>query len=229
MKLPRLMQPHVLPRQGRTLQPRRRLDPRLLDSTQPYGTLRAMKANVIRHVLNLWPPFLFSGIHVAAVGEDYRHARVELRMRPWNRNYVGTHFGGSLFAMTDPFWMLLVMQALGRDYIVWDRSGSIDFVKPGRGTVQARFDLDESVLDQLRHAAAGGGKVLHWFDTDVVDAEGAVVAKVRKQLYVRLKRARGVDAAASDQSAADIRTAAPAATGADAADTLSKVASGRRQ
>ncbi|WP_051885093.1 DUF4442 domain-containing protein [Lysobacter antibioticus] len=147
-----------------------------------------MKASTLRHGLNLWPPFLFSGIHVAAIAPDYRQATVELRMRPWNRNYVGTHFGGSLFSMTDPFWMLLAMNALGREYIVWDRAGSIEFVKPGRGTVRAEFRLDDEVLDELRKATANGDKYLHWFDTDVVDASGEVVAKIRKQLYVRRKR-----------------------------------------
>ncbi|WP_046656102.1 DUF4442 domain-containing protein [Lysobacter capsici] len=149
-----------------------------------------MKANTLRLGLNLWPPFLFSGIRVVRIADDYRHARVELRMRPWNRNYVGTHFGGSLFSMTDPFWMLLAMNALGRDYIVWDRAGSIEFVKPGRGTVHAQFDLDDTVLEELRAATASGNKYLRWFDTDVVDASGEVVAKVRKQLYVRRKRDR---------------------------------------
>ena len=146
-----------------------------------------MKARALRHLLNLWPPFLFTGIHVAAVSDDYRHARVELRLRAWNRNYVGSHFGGSLFAMTDPFWMLLTLHALGRDYIVWDQAGSIEFVKPGRGTVHACFDLQASVLDELRHATATGGKVLRWFDTDVVDGNGELIANVRKQLYVRRK------------------------------------------
>lgn len=149
-----------------------------------------MKASTLRHGLNLWPPFLFSGIHVTRIDADYRHAEVELRMRPWNRNYVRTHFGGSLFAMTDPFWMLLALKSLGDDYVVWDQAGSIEFVKPGRGTVRARFDLDEATLDELRTAAADGRKVLRWFDTDVVDAVGEVVARVRKQLYVRRKRGR---------------------------------------
>ncbi len=149
-----------------------------------------MKAGLLRHVLNLWPPFLFSGVHVSRLDADCRHARVELRMRPWNRNYVRTHFGGSLFSMTDPFWMLLVMQSLGRDYIVWDKAGAIEFVKPGRGTVRASFDLEEDVLDELRQATADGDKVLRWFDTDVIDASGDVVARVRKQLYVRRKRDR---------------------------------------
>ena len=149
-----------------------------------------MKANLFRHGINLWPPFLASGIHVTRLDDDYRHARVELRMRPWNRNYVRTHFGGSLFAMTDPFWMLLVMQSIGRDHLVWDRAGTIDFLKPGRGTVHACFDLDDNVLAQLRADSAGGDKVLRWFETDVVDGDGDVVARVRKQLYVRLKKDR---------------------------------------
>lgn len=146
-----------------------------------------MKASLFRHGINLWPPFLFAGIHVTQVSDDYRHVRVELRMRPWNRNYVGTHFGGSLFAMTDPFWMLTVMQNLGRDYYVWDRAGAIEFIKPGRGTVSAEFRLDETLLDQLRAATASGEKYLHWFSNDILDAQGEVVARVRKQVYLRLK------------------------------------------
>ena len=106
-----------------------------------------MRASLFRHGLNLWPPYLFAGIHVTDLSADYRRARVELRMRPWNRNYVGTHFGGSLFAMTDPFWMLMVLHHLGRDHFVWDKAGEIEFVKPGRGMVQASFVLDDAVLD----------------------------------------------------------------------------------
>lgn len=142
---------------------------------------------LLRVMLNLWPPFLFAGIRVRAIGAEFRSAEVELRMRPWNRNYVGTHFGGSLFAMTDPFWMLLAMNALGRGYVVWDKAGAIEFVAPGRGTVRARFVLDEAVLDEIRAATAHGEKHLRWFDTDVTDARGATVARVRKQLYVRRK------------------------------------------
>ncbi|MET0543079.1 MAG: DUF4442 domain-containing protein [Variovorax sp.] len=146
-----------------------------------------MKSSHLRLGLNLWPPFLFSGIRVTAIAADYRHAHVELRMRPWNRNYVGTHFGGSLFAMTDPFWMLLTMNALGSEYWVWDKAAEIEFVKPGRGTVHADFRLDERTLVELRQATATGAKTLRWFNTDVVDSDGDVVARLRKQLYVRQK------------------------------------------
>ena len=149
-----------------------------------------MNAALFRHGLNLWPPFLAAGIHVTHLARDWRHARVELRLRPWNRNAVGTHFGGSLFAMTDPFWMLLVMRGIGRDHVVWDRSGSIDFLKPGRGVVHAEFHLDDATLDGIRAATADGAKHLRWFETPVLDARGDTVALVRKQIHVRRKPGR---------------------------------------
>jgi acyl-coenzyme A thioesterase PaaI-like protein len=151
---------------------------------------RTVGARALRHALNLWPPFLFAGIRVTRLTGDFRHARVQLRLRPWNRNAVGTHFGGSLFAMTDPFWMLLVMRGLGRDYRVWDRAGAIEFLKPGRGVVHAEFHLDEATLDAIRAETADGARHLRWFETPVVDEAGDTVALVRKQIYVRRKPGR---------------------------------------
>ncbi len=149
-----------------------------------------MNPNTLRHGMNLWPPFLFTGIHVTEISPDWRRVRVELRARPWNRNFVGTHFGGSLFAMTDPFRMIPMLHCLGRDYIVWDKAGEIEFVKPGKGTVEAVFQLGESALDEIRAATANGEKALRWFENAVTDAEGEIVARVRKQLYVRRKAGR---------------------------------------
>ncbi len=149
-----------------------------------------MRSSTFRRLLNLWPPFLFNSIRVQRLSEDWTEATVVLRLRPWNRNYVRTQFGGNLFAMTDPFWMLLAMHQLGGDYYVWDKAATIDFVAPGREDVYAHFRLDADVVDELRAAAAGGEKVLRWFEVEVKTAGGEVVARVRKQLYVRLKPTR---------------------------------------
>ena len=150
-----------------------------------------MRATPFRRLLNLWPPFLFNAIRVQSLAADYSAASVVLRLRPWNRNYVRSQFGGNLFAMTDPFWMLLVMHQLGTDYYVWDKAGAIDFVAPGYADVYAHFKLEPAVVAELRAAAASGDKVLRWFATDVTTADGKVIARVRKQIYVRLKpRAR---------------------------------------
>jgi acyl-coenzyme A thioesterase PaaI-like protein len=143
----------------------------------------------LRRWIAWWPPFVCSGIRLRHLSDDFRTAEVELRQRWFNRNYVGSHFGGSLFAMVDPFWMIMLIENLGRQYIVWDQAGEIDFLRPGKGTVRARFELDEATLDSIRAAAADGEKHLRWFETTIVDAGGETVARVRKQLYVRLKPA----------------------------------------
>jgi Domain of unknown function (DUF4442) len=151
-----------------------------------------MRAATLKRVMNLWPPFLCNGIRVLDIAADWSRAEVVLKLRRWNRNYVGSQFGGNLFAMTDPFWMILALHRLGPDYYVWDKAGEIEFVAPGREHVFARFHLDDAAVEALRTDAACGEKLLRWFATDVVTESGEVVARVRKQLYVRLKpRARG--------------------------------------
>ena len=142
----------------------------------------------LRRALNMWPPYRFAGVRVLQIAPDYSRAVVSLRLTPLNRNYVGTQFGGSLFAMADPLWMLLVMNQLGPDYVVWDQRAEIEFVRPGRGEVRTEFVLDPAVVQRLREAAADGDKVLEWFENDIVDLAGEVVARVRRQLYVRRKR-----------------------------------------
>jgi acyl-coenzyme A thioesterase PaaI-like protein len=150
-----------------------------------------MRAQTLRRLMNMWPPFLANGIQVLAISDDWRRARVVLKLRPWNRNYVGSQFGGNLFAMTDPFWMVLALHRLGPDYYVWDKAAAIEFVAAAREDVFAEFHLDDDAVTLLRREAASGDKVLRWFDTEIATGSGEVVARVRKQLYVRLKpRAR---------------------------------------
>jgi acyl-coenzyme A thioesterase PaaI-like protein len=145
-------------------------------------------ATKLRWWINLWPPNLAAGIRVLRLDADYRHARVRLGRYWFNRNYVGTHFGGSLFAMTDPWWMIMMLRNLGPDYIVWDKSAAIDFVKAVREPVYAEFVLDAATVDAVRAVADREGKALHWFQVDVKTADGTLVARVRKQVHVRRKR-----------------------------------------
>ena len=146
-----------------------------------------MKASRLRLIMNIWFPFLFSGIRITKLSDDFRYVKVELKSHWYNKNYVGTHFGGSLFAMTDPFWMIMILRNMGNEYVVWDKAAEIEFVKPGRGRVTAEFKLEESMLGELRDAASGNEKVLRWFEIAVIDSEGDLVAKVRKQVYIRRK------------------------------------------
>jgi acyl-coenzyme A thioesterase PaaI-like protein len=145
-------------------------------------------ATKLRWIVNLWPPNLAAGIRVLEIAPDYRRVRVRLKRYFFNRNYVGTHFGGSLFAMTDPWWMIMLIRNLGSDYVVWDKAATIDFVKAVREPVFAEFVLEPTALAALRAEADRDGKTLQWFEIAVRTAEGTVVAQVRKQVYVRRRR-----------------------------------------
>lgn len=92
--------------------------------------------------------------------------------------------------MSDPWFMLLVLRRLGPGYVVWDKAGEIDFRSPGRGAVRAEFTVTDEQIEEIRQAAAGGEKVLRWFETELTGSEGAVVAVYRKQIYVRKKPPR---------------------------------------
>jgi acyl-coenzyme A thioesterase PaaI-like protein len=139
--------------------------------------------------LRLYPPFLGAGVRVTHAEPDLSRVRVEMPLTAWNRNYVGTHFGGSLYSMCDPFLMIMLTTRLGPGYVVWDKAASIEFVRPGRGTVCATFALDAARLDEIRREADRGGKVLPRFEVAVLDAGGEPVARIEKVLYVRRRAA----------------------------------------
>jgi acyl-coenzyme A thioesterase PaaI-like protein len=156
-----------------------------------------VNARLFRHMVNWWPPYRGAGIRVTAIAPDWCHARVELRPGLRNRNYFGTHFGGSLYAMADPFYVLMLVHVLGDDYAIWDQAAEIEFVKPGRGVVSAEFHLDEHQIARLRHEAADGSKLLPEYIVEIKDSTGELVARVRKRLYVRLKKRARPDARAA--------------------------------
>ncbi len=151
-----------------------------------------LNAFTMRLLFNLYPPYLGTGICVRSISPDFRHIVVDMKLRFYNRNYVGTHFGGSLSAMTDPFYMLMVMKNLGPEYIVWDKFGTIDYRKPGRGRVRADFRIDETFLAEIREATVGGRKFEPTLAVDIVDEEGDVVSHATRTLYIRRKRRKRV-------------------------------------
>jgi len=140
--------------------------------------------------LRFYPPFVGAGIRVRHISEDFRRFDVEMPLKFWNRNYVGTHFGGSLYAMADPWFMFILMHNLGSDFIVWDKAATIRFKKPGKGLMKASFEISAERLAEIRAEAEAGGKVEPKFQTVVTDSDGNVIAEIEKLLYVRKKDAR---------------------------------------
>lgn len=155
-----------------------------------------MQAVVYRHpkllklALNCYPPYLGTGISIVEVAPDYRRMVVALKQRRYNGNAFGTHFGGSLYAMCDPHYVLLLVALLGPDYLIWDKASSIDFIKPGRGTLRAEFTWSDAELDDIRAHTAQGAKYEPVRVVDVTNAAGEAIARVHKTLYIRKKAAK---------------------------------------
>ncbi len=141
----------------------------------------------LRRWINFWPPFLGMGIRIKRIAPDMKAVDVEMKLCWWNANYVGTHFGGSLYTMTDPFYMLMLMANLGRDYIVWDKAATIRYRKPGKGTVRAEFRLTDTQLNDIRDKLNTLPKYEPTFTIEVKDEQGTVIAEVEKLLHVRKK------------------------------------------
>lgn len=139
-------------------------------------------------MLRLYGPFFGAGIKVNHISDDFHSIKVSMGLTWYNRNYVGTQFGGSLYSMVDPFYMLMLMNILGRDYIVWDKAAQIEFVSPGRGKVFADFNLSQAQIDQTIAAAEDGKAHFPQFEVEVYDEQKQLVAKVLKTLYVKKKR-----------------------------------------
>ncbi len=144
----------------------------------------------IRRLVNFWPPLFGSGIRVKRWDKDWRAIDVEMPLRFWNANFVGTHYGGSLYSMVDPFYMLMLIENLGPDYIVWDKSASIRFRKPGKDTVSASFRLSIEQLEEIRQALESQEKIEPTFTVEVKDKSGTVIAEVQKLIHIKKKPAR---------------------------------------
>ncbi len=140
---------------------------------------------LLEKLINFYPPLWAAGIRSRSL--DKGTIEVQMKLTALNRNIVGVHFGGSLYAMCDPWFMLILMRQLGKDYIVWDKAASIQFRRPGQGTVKARFHIPTERVEQIRIDADNHFKIEPTFSVDVVDKEGQIIATVEKLLYVRRK------------------------------------------
>ena len=145
----------------------------------------SLRSRLLRFRFNLFPAYRGTGARITYIADDMREIRVRLPLSWRTRNYVGTIFGGSMYAAVDPILMVMLIHNLGREYIVWDKSASIRFRRPGRSTLHARFTLDQAELDAIRRAAAAADRVDREYRVELVDAAGEVHAEIGKVIQVR--------------------------------------------
>ena len=109
------------------------------------------------------------------------------------RNYVGTIFGGSLYGAVDPVYMIMLIKALGPEYLVWDKAATIRFIRPGRETLRATFRITAEEVEALRAEVDRAGKVERTYSVELLNAAGVVHAHCDKLLSIRKRDAQRPD------------------------------------
>jgi acyl-coenzyme A thioesterase PaaI-like protein len=156
-------------------------------SNVPTPARKLLMSRYLKRWLNRWSPFQGSGIRIRRISPDFLEVDVEMVHCQWNTNRTETHFGGSLFAMTDGMYTMILMESLGPDYVVWDKSAAIRFRRPAKGTVRAEFRLNDEQIEEVRRAADTQAKVEPTWKVEVKDDSGEVVSVVERTMYVKRK------------------------------------------
>ena len=146
------------------------------------------KPEFMRRAMNFYAPLRGANIHVHRISANFGEVEVHMPLTRRNKNIMGTQFGGSLYAMADPFFMLILMKRLGHRYHVWDQDANIRFVSPGKAAVKGVYRVDDQALAEIQSLASSGEKVLYTFAVDITQKDGTIVAHVTKVLYIRLKK-----------------------------------------
>jgi len=141
----------------------------------------------LKRLLNFYPPYLGAGIKISHISEDWSELHVSMSLRWYNRNAVGTHFGGSLYSMIDPHLMLLLMQLLGKEYLVWDKAADIEFIKASKRKVTSVIKISNKDLEEIKVKTETGEKFFPEFMVEIKDENNDLIARIKKTIYVKRK------------------------------------------
>lgn len=141
-----------------------------------------------RHAFNFFPAYRGTGARFTYIADNWREVRIKLPLNWRTRNYVGTIFGGSMYAAVDPVYMVMLINLLGPDYVVWDKAANIRFKKPGQATLYARFVIDEAETEGIKAALLDQPAIDRVYQIDLTDRDGVVHASVEKTIYIRRKK-----------------------------------------
>ena len=162
----------------------RDLQSRIMDSINGNGG--NLTPNRLRHMMNIWPPLAGSGVRITRINDDWSGGRVELRLNVLNANMNGSAFGGTLFAMTDVMFGLILVQRLGvRDFQVWTRTGSFEFIRPGSRGTYLEVEITDEMVERIHRDTEGGYSTVVPYTSVVRDRDGGIVGIGQQVLYVR--------------------------------------------
>ncbi len=137
--------------------------------------------------LSLYPPYLGAGIKIEKISDDWKNLEISLTKYWYNRNAVGTHFGGSIYSMTDPHIMLMLMNILGKNYIIWDVEANIKYIKAVKNKITAYIKITNEDLNNILIGTESGNKHISEFTIEIKNSDNVLVALVLKKIYIKKK------------------------------------------
>lgn len=156
----------------------------MLKKKLPTTKTENIRARFKRNLLNIFPVYWGTGARAIFLSNDSKEVQIKVPLSWRTRNYVGTIFGGSLYASADPIYMIQLIELLGKNYVVWDKSASIRFLRPGNTTLYARFLISDELLNHIKENVAEKQEFDLTLDVDFTDLDGKVYAQVSKVLYI---------------------------------------------
>lgn len=146
------------------------------------------KARFFKIGFNLSPMYRNTTARIIFVSEDLKDIRIKLPISYKNRNYVNSIFGGSMFAAVDPIPMVQLIQLLGDDYVVWDKSAEISFKRPAREDLFADFRFTDEETDHIANLVARSHETDITVTTHLTNEERTrTFCTVTKTIYVAEK------------------------------------------
>ncbi|RKF03038.1 acyl-coenzyme A thioesterase PaaI-like protein [Tenacibaculum lutimaris] len=143
------------------------------------------KSTIFKYGFNLSPMYKRSTGKIIYVSDDLLNVKVKIPVSYKNKNYVGSIFGGSLFSATDPIYMIQLINILGNDYVVWDKSSSIKFIKPvyEDGFIDFIFSTDE--IEEIKKRVEVEKKIDLIKELEIVSKDKSTVfTKIDKTIYI---------------------------------------------
>lgn len=134
---------------------------------------------------NLSPMYRRSTARIIYVADDLKNVTVKIPLSYKNKNYVGSIFGGSLFAAVDPIPMIQLMYLLEEKYIVWDKSAQIRFKRPAREHVYATFEFTKEEIEEIIQKVEANKEIEHPKITYITNKIGDIIyCEVTKMIYI---------------------------------------------
>ncbi|WP_396199493.1 DUF4442 domain-containing protein [Flavobacterium sp.] len=145
------------------------------------------KATLFKVGFNLSPMYKRSCGKIIFASEDLHIVKIKIPLSYKNKNYVGSIFGGSLFAATDPIYMIQLMQILGKDYVVWDKKTDIKFKRPAYEHAFATFEFTTTEINEILQKVKDEKEMDYTKTLHITDKKGTVFAELDKTLYIATK------------------------------------------